>query len=366
MIKKASGKYSKRLFLEISNWLKKVTYIYNDNVKRNGSFDIDDVTIEKFVKINDGLTPPHILNVNGFPLELLARKTVDVYINDFDIKKDKVKNKDVYDKIFEDEKVNDTLGVYVYQGNITTAFEGTFFQKHHAILIQINSLEEMKKTLIHELTHYHDYIIAILNLDKYKQTGLYNESNKIYYTPNKNKPIDPEQKYEYEFWSWYNSFLYDISKILKNSHPEHKSLSRIIFNQLFNLDVIDKITEMKKSGKYDERKLDSIIRIIRGKTNSKLGKDIIKSINMMKREVISSDIKKRILKEIKDNENKLENIERQDNDNQNLENNISSLKEYLNELKFTLSYTYFLKKLITDLIKENLLPNNTNFEEYRK
>ena len=123
---------------------------------------------------------------------------------------------------------------------------------------------------------------------------------------------------------------------------------------------------MKKSGKYDERKLDSIIRIIRGKTNSKLGKDIIKSINMMKREVISSDIKKRILKEIKDNENKLENIERQDNDNQNLENNISSLKEYLNELKFTLSYTYFLKKLITDLIKENLLPNNTNFEEYRK
>lgn len=363
MIKISSEKYSKRLFFEIVKWLQKVNNIYIENVKRNGSFDLDNITKEHFSKINDdSFTPPLSFKINGTYLELLARKTFEININDFNVKENKIKNKDVFKKIFEENKLTDTLGVYIFQKNISTNFNGTFFQKYHAIMLGIDTMEEMKKTLVHELTHYQDYIISILNLDKYKENDLYNDTGKIYYLPNKNKVIDPEQKYEYEFWAWYNEFYYEIKKLLFNSHPKHKNLSRIIFNQLFNYNSIEKIKKLKDTGKYNENDLDNIIKIINGKINSNLGKKVTHSISIMKSEIISSKIKKEILKEIKKFENDINNTE----DSFENKEKIKQLKDYLNELKFKISYTYFLKKLISDLIKDNLIPNNTNFEEYKK
>jgi len=124
---------------------------------------------------------------------------------------------------------------------------------------------------------------------------------------------------------------------------------------------------MKLTGDYKNNILDYILYIVYGKINSDLGKKVIKSIDSMKRETISSKIRKEILNEIKINESKLKKLEQNgSNDTQELKNNISSLQDYLSELKFKVSYTYFLKKLITDLIKENLLPPNTNFKEYKK
>jgi len=366
MFKNASITYSKRLFNEISSWLNKVNNVYTENVRRNGSFELDDITINKFAKINENSQKPFILNANGSPL-ILARKTFDVKLEDFGIDESKVKNKEVFKKIFKDNKINDTLGIYIYQHNITITFDGIFFQKYHALMIGINTLEKMKETLIHELTHYNEYIHSILLLNEHRFNDLYNKTDDILYLPNSNKVIDPEQKYEYEFWSWYNTFLYQLKKLLKNNHPEHKNLSRIIFNQLFIGNAIDDIKRMKLTGDYKNNILDYILYIVYGKINSDLGKKVIKSIDSMKRETISSKIRKEILNEIKINESKLKKLEQNgSNDTQELKNNISSLQDYLSELKFKVSYTYFLKKLITDLIKENLLPPNTNFKEYKK
>lgn len=367
MLRSAGEKYSSRLFSEISSWFKKVNYIYIENVKRNGNFDLDEKTIDELKKISGkNFTPPKPIYQNGVKTILLAKFDAEVYLDDFEIPENKIRNNEVYQKIFKDKKLKDTLGIYVFQKDISSDFDGVFLQKYHAILIGMDNVEEMKKNIVHELTHYNDYITSILQIQKYEKNDLYDNSSSVVHKPNKNKVIDPIQKYEYEFWAWYNSFLYDIKKILKNEHKKHKNLSRIIFNEIFNKNSISQLKELKSTSSYNNEELDNIINILNGKINSTLGKKISDEIEMVRGEVISSGIKNKVLKEIKFYELQLKKIESKDGFEEEIENRIEKLKEYLLVLKRNLSYTYFLKKLIKDLIKDNLLPSNTNFQEYKK